>query len=246
MWLILSETGDSAASWLTSELKTRNLQDVRLVVSHELGPGARWHHRVKTGTQSIDVELLAGWLRGRDITGVVNRLSGAWGWHFPSAENSNDAEYAQNEVYAFFLSWLQALPAPMLGRPSPPYLAGRHYRPAEWAYLAARSNLRFENSTYYSGAPELSTPRPAHSNNSVDRRVFVIGTRAIGDAPTHVLDSCVRLAQLSMNSLLGINFRIAGGGDLFISATPTPDLRLGGSGLVDCIASYLQSEAPAR
>ena len=52
-----------------------------------------------------------------------------------------DREYAHQELTALYLSWLNAIPAPVLNRPTPQGLAGRWRHASEWAVAADEAGL---------------------------------------------------------------------------------------------------------
>jgi hypothetical protein len=58
-----------------------------------------------------------------------------------------------------------------------------------------------------------------------------------------VLAGATRLARLAGASLLGVEF---GPGWTFAAASPTPDLRAGGTPLLDLLASSLGAAAASR
>src|SRR5262245_39541024 len=50
-------------------------------------------------------------------------------------------EYASQELAAFCLSWLYALPSPVINRATPQGLAGQWRHRSEWLWLAAHAGL---------------------------------------------------------------------------------------------------------
>jgi hypothetical protein len=72
----------------------------------------------------------------------------------------------------------------------------------------------------------------------------VVGRHVFGEsAPSSILSGCRRLARLTGTHLLGIDFTAdPDGAWTFAGAAPQPDLRLGGSALLDALAWALQGE----
>jgi hypothetical protein len=235
MILVLCETFDSAAFWAADSLRSRGA-DVSIVTTSDLEGAIRWEHRVgRSGAATIDVELMDGRRVGsREPMGVLNRLS-----FVPTARLNaiagTDCSYAIQEMNAFFLSWLNALPGPVLNRPKPQGLGGNWRHPSAWAVLAGRAGLL---SAPYSQSCE-SDPDVAwlQSRPPEATTVFVIGRQAVvaRGLPARVEEACVRLAQAASEDLLGIDFLHG----CFIGASPRPDLQLGGDKLVDVLADAL-------
>lgn len=139
-----------------------------------------------------------------------------------------DREYASQELYAFWLSWLAALPGRVLNRPSPQGLSGPWLERTEWLMLAARAGL--PTPAYQGGSrPALSGPA---------RRIIVVGRKALGPAaPREVVAGCGRLARFARTAILGVDFDRAW---LFAGATPLPGLRRGGEPMLDLLAAALR------
>ena len=142
MWLILHHSGDPSARWAYEGLKQRGLAPLELVTAEMLGPGLRWDHRVGANGASIEISLPNGRvLSGRTIRGVLNRLRGVTGWRSLHRVRVDDRSYAEQELAAFFLSWLSCLPPPILNQPTPHGLAGRERHMSEWVLLATAAGL---------------------------------------------------------------------------------------------------------
>jgi len=70
----------------------------------------------------------------------------------------------------------------------------------------------------------------------------VLGDRVFGPSfPPEIRAACLRLAQLSKTTLLGIEFTASASGNVwtFAGATPMPDLRMGGEPLLNALAEEL-------
>ena len=234
MILVLCETFDTAAFWAADSLRTRGA-DVSVVTTSDLEGAVRWEHRVtRSGAASIDIELMDGRRVGsREPMGVLNRLA-----FVPTARLNAiagpDCEYAVQEMNAFFLSWLNALPGRVLNRPKPQGLGGNWRHPSGWAVLAGRAGL---SPAPYHQSCESDPDAAWLQSRPPETTVFVIGRQAVvaRRLPAGVEEGCLRLAEAAREDLLGIDF-IDG---TFVGASPRPDLQLGGDRLVDVLADAL-------
>jgi hypothetical protein len=187
----------------------------------------------------VAVELRDGRsFRGDRLSGVLNRLVAVGPSQLPRAAPA-DREYASQELYAFFLSWLTAVPGRVLNQPSPQGLSGPWLERSEWLVLAARAGL--PTAPYRHSARSARAYRPA----APQRTVVVVGRRALGPlAPREVVAGCGRLARLTRTAILGVDFRVEAGRTwVFAGATPLPELRRGGERLVDLLAAALTRAA---
>ncbi len=245
MWLILCSSNDLSALWAYEGLKIRGLAPLELVRAEVL-PYVRWEHRLGADGVRINMTLPDGRrIRNEDVRGVLNRLS-----YVPFESllliHPSDREYVIQELNAFFLSWLDSLPQPMLNRPTPQGLSGQCRHVSEWVWLASEAGLPTFN--YKQSSCDLTL------EISVNAKVFPIGTpmstiivvdgHVIGaPAPPYIQNGCRRLAELSNTELLGVEFSTSTADAwTFASATTFPDLRLGGQALLNVLISVLKSE----
>ena len=140
MVLVLCEESDLAALWAASRLQARGLT-VEIVTGADLAAAERWEHRVGRSGVTLDLTLAGGRrLSSAEVKGGLNRL-----FFLPSAWlqriGGPDRDYAIQEMHALYLSWLHALPGPLLNRPTPQGLCGNWRHPSAWAALAARAGL---------------------------------------------------------------------------------------------------------
>src|SRR5262245_11465820 len=141
---------------------------------------------------------------------------------------------------ALFLSWLEALPGPVVNPATPQGLCGRWRHPSEWAVLAAKAGLaamphRQSDETDPDRA-WLSPPTPGAVT------VFAVGEAAVGSpqVPAPVREACVRLARAAGEVLLGADLLPAADGSWrLLTASPTPDLTRGGEPLIEALAQVL-------
>src|SRR5205807_5207597 len=107
-----------------------------------LGSALRWEHRVTSaGDASFAIDLGDGrTLSSAQRVGVLNRLS------FVPTERLDrvagaDRDYAVQEMNALFLSWLHALPGPVVNRATPQGLGGNWRHRSAWTALASEVGL---------------------------------------------------------------------------------------------------------
>jgi hypothetical protein len=152
------------------------------------------------------------------------------------------------ELNAFFVSWINALPEPVLNRATPQGLCGRMRHISEWIVLAARAGLpvpRYRQSSHGTAPPFLVHARVANASNL--RTVMTVGSKTISDsAPEGIRLGCARLAELSRTPLLGLEFSVREDGTwVFAGASPYPDLTWGGDSLLDALHLELTTGAAA-
>lgn len=232
-WLVLCEPDDADGIWAHEGLSRRGLAPLELVTSAQLVDARRWEHRLGAEGVSLEVELADGrTIRGDRVHGVLNRLAGVFPGQLARGA-PEDREYASQELYAFFLSWLAGLPGRVLNRPSPQGLSGVWLDPTEWLVLAARAGLSAP--AYRSGARRRRPPLGTR------RTVLVVGRRALGpSAEPELVESCGRLARLVRAAILGVDFSVEAGRWSFAGATPLPRLSRGGERLLDLLAEALR------
>ena len=249
MWLVLSTITDPSAEWVTEGLRARGLTPLEWVNDEALAAAPRWEHRLGAAGTNIEIVLADGLhLRNHLIRGVLNRLVSV-----PIAAlqpaRSVDRDYAVQEFSAFFLSWLHALPSPLINRPVPLGLCGAWRHISEWVWLAAQAGL--PTSPYRQGSDDVRDECGEQGRlvppETPVQKVIVIGKEIVGAPfPAMLQEGCRRLARLAGVELLGIDFTMdATGSWNFAGATPWPDLRLGGEALLDALASILSGERKA-
>ena len=146
-------------------------------------------------------------------------------------------DYAIQEMYAFYLSWLYALPGRKLNPPTPQGLCGNPRHPSAWAALAARVGLPARSVRQTSeDAPDLfwRTQRP-HAAVTLQ----VVGARIVGPASlvrSHA-EACLLLSKAAGAPLLGVDFMPDSDGVWRMTgASIMPDLPGGGDELADALA----------
>lgn len=248
MWIVLSAPNDNVAQWAIVGLAARGLAPLEWVTSESL-PSASWAHRVGTANVGVDLVLPDGrMLRSDAIQGVLNRIQWIAGEHAARAMGY-DQLYVQQEMIAFYLSWIHALPAPLLNPPRPQGLAGAFRHPSDWFYLAARAGFacppyRVSSRAPYDSGWEADTGLPPAITALPRIMLFVVGEHVIaatGDAdPPEAIASCARrLAKLCGAPLISIELAVAMDHWFFTRADAVPDLRRGGERLLDALADTL-------
>ena len=240
MWLVLCATNDLAALWAARELGARGLQPLEIVTAEVLAYNQCFAHRLTAGQPDVQITLADGRvINGATVRGTLNRLQFIPSAHLNRA-NATDRQYAEQELFALYLSWLHGLPGIMLNRPTPQGLSGAWRHPSEWVWLAAQAGLL--TMPYQQSDWREAPGSDARARNSARTIIVVKDTCCGPTAPPSVTAACMRLAQLSGTGLLGLDFHLAPSGDwVFASATALPDLRLGGSALLDALARALRS-----
>jgi hypothetical protein len=231
MWLVLCDRTDHAALWAHRGLAARGLEPLELVTADALAYALRWEHRVGSSGASVRIELGDGRrIDGGGVRGVLNRLVAVPDGHLALAREA-DREYARQELFAFFVSWLACLPGRVVNRPTPQGLCGSWRHRSEWLALAAAAGL--ETVPF-----RMNGDAPGGGFIAASRTVLVVDGEALGvGLPAPVRAGCVRLAALAGEAVLGVELAADG---LVTGATPLPDLRLGGGRALDLLAEALR------
>jgi hypothetical protein len=229
MWLILCHVDDLPALWLHEKLEEQGDTSVELITAEYLAGSLRWEHRVNSDQASLMIELADGRvIRSGDVQGTVNRIRFA---PFPmqSLVEEGDREYLQQELSAFYLSWLHALPGTVLNPASPNGMNGAWRPDIAWTRLAVLAGLRC-------APPSQDAPLWANFNTII----VVGGTTTNPGAPPEIAARCLRLAARAQTPLIGVNFELDEAGNwLFRAATATPDFRLGEEAFVRGVRAAL-------
>jgi len=241
VWLVLCHSDDLAALWAYEGLKARGLAPLELVSAECLAFSLRLEHRVRSTETTFRITLAGGrQLRSDQVFGALNRLQAVpmphWRWATPK-----DREYVQQEMAAFYLSWLYGLPGPVFNRATAQGLSGAWRGPAEWRKLAVRAGLDAldYSSLEYSNKAE---PRPWHAARQ--RLIAIEGVVSAREVPGEIAEGCGRLAELAQTPLLGLEFEVQADGTWrFAHADCTPDLREGGVRFLDSLKDCLQNGA---
>jgi hypothetical protein len=235
--LVICEEWDFAALWAADQLRSRGVV-VDILTSADLAAAERWEHRLGQASVTFALTLAGGerCMSSQMVRGALNRLS-----FLPSAWlqriGGPDRDYAIQEMHALYLSWLAALPGPVLNRPTPQGLCGNWRHPSAWAALAGRAGLPTARYCQSSEDDPSEAWQPAGAPPAAI--AFVVGERVIAPPalPTHFYEACRRLANSAGARLLGIDFLPATPGEWrFTGASVMPDLVRGGEPLADALA----------
>lgn len=237
MVFVLHESGDASASWLVEGLRNRGLT-VDAVSAFDLGTADTWRHGIDATGTTVEIALRDGRrFDGAEPRAIVNRLN-----FIPletlRATAGADLGYAVQEMFALYLSWLNAWPATVINRPTPQGLSGNHRHPSVWATLAAKAELPACAWRQGDGDP----PDHAWAWKLAEATAFVVGEAVVlADVlPQDLADGCRALCRLADLSLIGIDFaRDASGQWEMTGASPTPNVMLGGEPLISALADAL-------
>jgi hypothetical protein len=253
MWLVLCDASDASAILAFQALRARGIAPLETITADALSLAEEWEHRVEGDAASVRFRLQDGRaFEGGALRGVLNRLYTAPTWHWRAAAKV-DQEYVQQELIAFFLSWLNALPCPVINRPTPQGLCGRWRSEAEWVCLAQRAGLPVApyRQSSYDRIDEMRGEKRLIAQGTATRTVIVVEgivTGASVPVPDDVKQACLHFAKGSETGLIGLDFIDGAAGPwTFAGANPMPDLRWGGPALIDALATALamQEATPA-
>jgi hypothetical protein len=246
MWLVLCDANDISAKWAYNALAGSGLAPLRLITADELSVATYWEHRILGDRTTLRFKLANGIdVRGEQLRGVLNRLYEVPIAHWRFARKA-DQEYVEQELIAFYLSWLHALPCPVINRPTPQGLSGRWRHESEWVWIALRAGLAVEpyrQSVLDRIDEGKGEKRLAPSGASI-KTVLTMGDITSGvPAPPLVEAGCKRLAELAGTELLGVDFMTGGPVPwTFVGANPLPDLMLGGPALIRALLERLTED----
>jgi hypothetical protein len=238
VWLVLCSPHDDSAIWAYHGLRRRGLSPLRIVTAEALAFSTQFEHEIVSDGIRTRIEHVDGWvLDSREIRGSLNRVQQLPSDHYARAA-PEERLYAQQELFAVFLSWLNALPGAMFNRPGPRGLCG-DWRPlSEWIRKAGTVGLE---TVRYRHDEELGG-RIVVPPGALPVSVIVFQGQCFGARlPTDVQDGCARLAEASATPLAGIDFMQQGSRLLFAGATPLPSLRIGGEAFLDELAAAFRS-----
>jgi hypothetical protein len=242
MWLVLCDASDASAVWVCQEMRSRGVAPLELLTADDLALADYWEHRIGRGRASIRFRAGALDIDGELLHGVLNRLYSVPVPHWQSKPKS-DRDYVQQELVALFLSWLHALPCPVINRPTPQGLSGQWRCESEWVWLARQAGLAVApyRQSSRDRIDEMKGERRLVSAGALVQTVIVVGDAALGAAaPPPVIAACKRLARIARTELLGIDFTDGAAGPwTFAGANPVPFLTLGGQPLIEQLCERL-------
>ncbi len=238
MILVLCDENDVSALWAAEALRARGLSPT-VLTGADLAAAQRWEHRVGTGMVGCEILLCGGGvLRSRDVGAVLNRLPTV-PWNWQRRVGGADRDYAIQEMYAFYLSWLHGLPGRKLNPPTPQGLCGNPRHPSVWAALAGRVGLPMRPFRQTSEDDPESHWRAAPPSAAT---LHVVGARVVG--PQSLVrsheEACLRLSKVAGAPLLGVNFLPDSDGVWRMTgASIMPNLSGNGEEMADALAEEL-------
>lgn len=251
MWLVLCDASDASATLAFQALRARGIAPLEMITADALSLAEEWEHRIEGDAASVRFRLQDGRsFEGSALRGVLNRLYTAPTWHWRAADKA-DQEYVQQELIAFFLSWLNALPCPVVNRPTPQGLCGRWRSESEWVCLAQRAGLPVApyRQSSYDRIDEMRGEKRLVAPGASTRTIVVTGGTVTGaSVPDDLKEACLRFAKEAATDLIGLDFADGAAGPwTFVGANPMPDLRWGGPALIDALVAALamQEQVPA-
>jgi hypothetical protein len=243
MLIVLCDANDLSALWAYQALRNHGLAPLELITADALSLCEYWEHRVIGRHVTLRFRLENGlYVSSDQLRGVLNRLYTVPIPHWRSATKS-DQDYVQQELIAFYLSWLYSLPCPVINRPTPQGLSGRWRHESEWVWLAWKAGLPV--APYRQSGDDLIDAMKGEMRLVAPgipvRTIIVVGDTVVGAAaPTPVILACQQLAHLADTELLGIDFIAGAAGTwTFAGANATPDLSLGGPALIPALIHLL-------
>jgi hypothetical protein len=195
MIVVLASTHDAKARAIVAAWASAG---ARLCTPADLStPG--WRHRVgepKEATAVIGGEHVPA----TAITGVLTRLPVVAADELARIAAA-DRDYVANEMTAFLVAFLAALPCPMLNRPSAGALSGPAWRQEQWLRAAARC-----------GIPVLPRYRAVHPDAPAERaaeaavEVTIVGDRVFGASEALLVGWAGALAAAGGVGTLSLGF----------------------------------------
>jgi len=242
MIVILCHPGDAAALWLDEAMRSLGVAGVELVAVEQLVYSRRIVYRINNDGDSGGIALADGrTLHPETITGLVNRVEYLPTQHFARVQAA-DRAYAESELSAFVLAWINGVAGRVINPALPFALGGGTFPRPTVMHLASVAGLptggwRTDASRDDSATQPMS---PTHAALVFDGRLY--GSLL----PRHLQDGCRRLAALLGAPLLQVRFhRPSGQGWRFVDASGAADFRIGGKPLARALAQALARRAAA-
>jgi hypothetical protein len=241
MTVILCHASDPAALWLGTSMRQLGLE-VDVVTVEQLVFSRRIVFRMNDAGDSGSVELAGGrLLRPEAISGLINRVRYLPTQHFERAQ-PRERVYAESELSAFVLGWINGVAGRVINPPLPFDLGGGTFPPPTLLQLAAMAGL--PTGGWRASADEAEC---AASLVAATHAVIVFDGRVFGPlVPRAVQDGCRGLASLLGTPLLQVELQqTASEPWRFVSATGMVDFRIGGRPLVKALAQTLATREAA-
>jgi len=246
MIVILCHPGDDAALWLAATMRELGGAGIELVTVEELVYSRRIVFRSNDDGDSGSIALADGrTLRAETIAGLVNRVSYLPTQHFARAL-AEDRAYAEAELNAFLMAWINGVAGRVINPPLPAALGGGTFPLPTLMHLAAMAGLPTHSwrasAAAGNDAGDDATPRwpTTHAAVVFDSRIFGMLL------PRAFQDGCRRLAAMAGTPLLQVEFNQSErDGFRFVGATGAVDFRIGGKALARDLARAFARSAAA-
>jgi len=245
--LVLCHPGDAAAAWLAHALRSRGVA-IDVVTVEELVYSRRIVFRQDARGDGGSVTLHDGRVLRPEAIGVlINRVRYLPTAHFAAAAPEERA-YAESELSALLLGWLNAIPGRVVNPAHPCSLGGDALAPMRVSHAAAMAGLPTRP---WQASSEIAHARVADAD--VQQRIraahvaIVFDGRLYGSLlPRSLQDGVRKLALLLGLPLLEVALdRAADGAWRFVGATGDVAFRRGGAALVRALASVMTTRAAA-
>jgi hypothetical protein len=272
--LVLADEADEVALWAVDRLR-RHRAEVALVTPADVAFASELTYTWDGDVEHSRVELDDGRvIDSSQVGGVLNRFPAVYTEHWRRL-GPQDAAYAEAEIHAACLVWLDSLGEVVTNPPSPYWLGGPYLRPQVWRALAARAGIpvapvRETAGTLAvevpdTGAPDESTggspagspaESPAYADQGLAelvprltslRQLVVHRGEVFGDASPALADWGRSLADQVGIPLLGLDVgQTPDGAEVLADVTVHPDLRRGGEALIASLLRQWTARTPSR
>jgi hypothetical protein len=213
--LIIASAGDEVARYLSRVWEGAG---ARLLHPRDLSrPGWKYQPgQIEASVAVASDELISV----REISGVYTRLASVSPDELMEII-PEDRPYVAQEMNAFLVAWLSALPCPVINRPAISCLSGPNWRPEQWVHAAAQAGIPVvpvRRRVCLSGTPAPVGP-PAQTFT-----LTVVGKECFGSKDRFLRQCALRIARCAKVELLAVNFAGSGKNARFLSANLWPDL----------------------
>lgn len=245
--LVLCHPGDASAAWLAHALRSRGIA-IDVVTVEELVYSRRIAFRQDTRGDGGSVTLHDGRVLRPEAIGVlINRLRYLPTAHFAAAAPEERA-YAEAELSALLLGWLNAIGGRVINPAHPCSLDGAALAPMRVLHAAAMAGLptrpwQASSATATGGIAGADLQRRIRASHVA----IAFDGRLCGSLlPPPLQDGARRLALLLGLPLLQVDLdRDSGGAWRFVGATGDVAFRRGGAALVRALAGVMATRPAA-
>lgn len=213
--LILASATDDSARALAQRWASSG---ARLLLPQDL-LRAGWQYHLGHIRDSVSVADGERFSAG-DLGGVLTRISSI-SPHELIEVAPEDRSYIAQEINAFLVAWLSALPIPVVNRPTPICLSGPSWSHGQWVHAAANAGMRATPARRIAPGVAHEPYLPLSGTPMV---ITVVGKNCVGIADSVLRSHARKLAVASSTALLSVTFSGGGRDATFLSASTSPDL----------------------